>query len=105
GRIVQEVRETLEREGGCDLLIIPVLGDCIEGLVSQGGKLVARLDISITEQVRVYRRLLTHIIAELSQYARRVIVPVLPGNHDETYRMVQQPVTDRNDEDRKSTRL
>lgn len=94
GRIVQEVREELEREGGCELLVIPVLGDCIEGLVSQGGKLVARLDISITEQVRVYRRLLTHIIAELSPFATRVIVPVLPGNHDETYRMVQQPVTD-----------
>jgi hypothetical protein len=94
GRIVQEVSERLEREGGCDLLVIPVLGDCIEGLVSQGGKLVTRLDISITEQVRVYRRLLTHIIAELSPYARRVIVPVLPGNHDETYRVVQTPVTD-----------
>lgn len=94
GRIVQEVRERLEREGGCDLLVIPVLGDCIEGLVSQGGKLVARLDISITEQVRVYRRLLTHIVAELSPFARRVIVPVLPGNHDETYRIVNMPVTD-----------
>lgn len=94
GRIVQEIREKIEREGGADLIIIPVLGDCIEGLVSQGGKLVSRLDISITEQVRVYRRLLTHIIAELSPYAHRVIVPVLPGNHDETYRLVQQPVTD-----------
>lgn len=94
GRIVEEVRNRLEREGGCDLLVIPVLGDCIEGLVSQGGKLVARLDISITEQVRVYRRLLTHIIAELAPFAHRVMVPVLPGNHDETYRMVQMPVTD-----------
>lgn len=94
GRIVQDVRERIEREGGADLLIIPVLGDCIEGLVSQGGKLVSRLDISITEQVRVYRRLLTHIIAELSPYATRVIVPVLPGNHDETYRLVQMPTHD-----------
>ena len=94
GRIVQEVRGRLEREGGCDLLVIPVLGDCIEGLVSQGGKLVTRLDISVTEQVRVYRRLLTHIIAELAPYATRVVVPVLPGNHDETYRIVDTPVTD-----------
>jgi hypothetical protein len=94
GRIVQEIREKIEAAGGADLIVIPVLGDCIEGLVSQGGKLVARLDISITEQVRVYRRLLTHIVAELSPYAARVIVPVLPGNHDETYRIVQQPVTD-----------
>lgn len=94
GRIVQEIRERIEHELGADVIIIPVLGDCIEGLVSQGGKLVSRLDISVTEQVRVYRRLLTHIIAELAPYAKRVIVPVLPGNHDETYRLVQQPVTD-----------
>lgn len=94
GRITQEVREELERQGGCDLLIIPVLGDCIEGLVAMNGKLVNKLDISVTEQVRVYRRLLTHIIAELAPYASRVIVPVIPGNHDENYRQVQMPVTD-----------
>lgn len=94
GRVVQEIRDKIERAGGASLIVIPVLGDCIEGLVSQGGKLVARLDISITEQVRVYRRLLTHIVAELAPYGDRVIVPVLPGNHDETYRVVQQPVTD-----------
>jgi hypothetical protein len=94
GRVVQEVRERLEREGGTNLLIIPVLGDCIEGIVSQGGKLVARLDLSITEQVRVYRRLLTHIVAELAPYAKKVIVVTLPGNHDETYRGVEMPVTD-----------
>jgi hypothetical protein len=94
GRITQEVRDRIDREGGANLIIIPVLGDCIEGLVSQGGKLVGRLDISITEQVRVYRRLLTHIVAELAPYAGKIVVPVLPGNHDETYRIVQQPVTD-----------
>lgn len=94
GRIVQEVRERLIREGNADLLIIPVLGDCIEGIVAMGGKLVTRLDISVTEQVRVYRRLLAHIIGELSPYASRVIVPVIPGNHDETTRQVDTPVTD-----------
>lgn len=94
GRIVQEARERLEREGGCDLLIIPVLGDCIEGIVSQGGRLAMKLDISVTEQVRVYRRLLTHIVAELSPYANRVLVPVVPGNHDEQTRQYETKVTD-----------
>jgi hypothetical protein len=94
GRIVQEVRGRLDREGGAEVLIIPVLGDCIEGIVAMGGKLATRIDISVTEQVRVYRRLLTHIVAELAPYAKKVIVPVLPGNHDENYRIVSQPVTD-----------
>lgn len=94
GRITQEVRDRLVREGNAQTLIIPVLGDCIEGLVSQGGKLVTRLDISVTEQVRVYRRLLLHLIGELAPYAANVIVVVLPGNHDETYRVVSTPVTD-----------
>lgn len=94
GRIVQEVRGRLEREDGCDLLLIPVLGDCIEGMVHMGGKLALQLDISVTEQVRVYRRLLTHVIAELAPYANRVIVPVLPGNHDETTRVLTTSVND-----------
>lgn len=94
GRITQEVRERLINEGGATTLCIPVLGDCIEGIVSQGGKLVTRLDISITEQVRVYRRLLMHMIATLAPFAENVVVVVLPGNHDETYRVVDTPVTD-----------
>lgn len=94
GRMVEQARDRLINEGNAELLIIPVLGDCIEGIVSQGGKLVAQLDISVTEQVRVYRRLLMHIIAELSPYGKKVVVPVLPGNHDETYRQVIMPTHD-----------
>jgi hypothetical protein len=94
GSIVQRVRERLEDEDGCDLLVIPVLGDCIEGIVAMGGKLAMQLDISVTEQVRVYRRLLMHIVAELAPFASRVIVPVLPGNHDETYRQLTMPTHD-----------
>lgn len=94
GRAIQEVRDRLSNEGGAQTLVLPVLGDCIEGLVHMGGKFVTRLDISVTEQVRVYRRLLLHAVAELSPYAERVVVIVLPGNHDESYRLVSQPVTD-----------
>lgn len=94
GRITAEVRDRLVRDGGAQTLVIPVLGDCIEGIVSQGGKLVTRLDISITEQVRVYRRLLLHLIGELASLAQHIIVVVLPGNHDETYRIVSTPTHD-----------
>jgi hypothetical protein len=92
--IVTEAKNRLMYAGGARLLLLPVLGDCIEGIVFQGGKLATRLDISVTEQVRVYRRLLMHAIMELSPYAKDVIVPVLPGNHDENYRLLDQPVTD-----------
>lgn len=94
GRITQDVRDRLIRDGNAQTLIIPVLGDCIEGIVAQGGKGIARLDISVTEQVRVYRRLLLHIIQELASYACRTIVVVIPGNHDETYRLVTTPTND-----------
>lgn len=92
--IVSQAKDRLMREGGTTLLLIPVLGDCIEGVVFQGGRLATRLDISVTEQVRVYRRLLMHAIMELAPYATEVIVTILPGNHDENYRAVDQPVTD-----------
>lgn len=94
GRVTVEVRDRLAREGGTETLIIPILGDCIEGLVHQGGRFITRLDISVTEQVRVYRRLLLHMIQELEPYCQYMTVVVLPGNHDETYRVVNTPVTD-----------
>ncbi len=94
GKAVAGVRARMQREGSPELLIIPVLGDCIEGITAMGGKLATRLDISVTEQVRVYRRLLLHMIAELSVLAKKTLIVVLPGNHDENYRAVQQPVTD-----------
>lgn len=94
GKLVASVRARIQREGSPETLVIPVLGDCIEGITAMGGKLVTRLDISVTEQVRVYRRLLLHMIAELSVLAKKTLVVVLPGNHDENYRAVQQPVTD-----------
>ena len=71
-----------------------ITSNCIEGLVSQNGTLIAKLDISITEQVRAYRRLMMHQIAVLAPLARKVIIPVVPGNHDETTRIQQMPVTD-----------
>lgn len=69
-------------------ITLPWLGDCIEGLYSQGGGLAAvgRLDLSITEQVRVFRRLMLHQVKVFAPLADRVVVPVVPGNHDEAQR-------------------
>ena len=92
--LTEQVRARLEREGHVRRLVLPWLGDCIEGVISQGGRLATRLDISVTEQVRIYRRLMLHQIATLSPYAIHVAVPVLPGNHDETTRMFLTTPTD-----------
>lgn len=92
--LTSKVREQLIDVGGVDRLILPWLGDCIEGLVSQGSRNVARLDITVTEQVRLYRRLMLHQIETLGTYASNVLIPVVPGNHDETFRQQTMPITD-----------
>lgn len=84
--MVAQVKYRLDEAGGTHRLVLPWLGDCVEGLISQGGRLATRLDVSMTEQVRIYRRLMLHMIATLAPYATHVVVPVVPGNHDETTR-------------------
>jgi predicted phosphodiesterase len=66
---------------------LPQLGDCIEGFNSQGGKNVWRTDLDLTAQIRVYRRLLLHMVKTFAPLADRVIVPCVPGNHDEAVRV------------------
>ena len=66
---------------------LPQLGDCIEGMNSQGGKHIWRTDLDLTSQIRVYRRLLLHMVKTFAPLAHRVIVPCVPGNHDEAVRV------------------
>lgn len=85
-RGTESVRRDLEARGGVDRLILPWLGDCIEGIVSQGGRNVARLDRTLTEQVRILRRLTLHQIGTLAPLANEVLFVAIAGNHDETSR-------------------
>lgn len=73
---------------------LPQLGDCIEGSVSTGGKILGRSDMGVTAQVRVGRRLLMHQIKAFAPLAERVVVPVVPGNHDEPHRILITDPTD-----------
>lgn len=88
----QRLRQ-LRRHKPIGALYLPWLGDCIEGTQSQGGRLVMRLELTPTEQVRLYRRLLLHQLEEFRTLAERIVVPVLPGNHDEAIRMGDQMAT------------
>ena len=69
-------------------IALPQLGDCIEGMTSQKGKVMGRHDIGVSEQVRVGRRMLLAQIKSMAQLAPKIIVPVVPGNHDEVQRFL-----------------
>lgn len=61
----------------------PWLGDCIEGMNSQGGRLRWRTTLTITEQVRVLRRLMLYAIELFAPLTDRLTVVSVPGNHDQ----------------------
>jgi len=73
-------------------IALPQLGDCIEGMTSQKGKVMGRHDIGVSEQVQVGRRMLLTWIKELAPLTSKLIIPVVPGNHDEVQRfLVSRP--------------
>jgi hypothetical protein len=75
------------RRGQAPAVTLAWLGDCIEGIWSQGGALRMRLDITPTEQVRVYRRLMWAQVKTFAHLASTLTVPVVPGNHDDAVRL------------------
>lgn len=84
---LDEYRSSLKRGRCGSTVYLPWLGDCIEGNESQGGGNVARNDATLTESVRIYRHLMLHQIKTFAPYAERIVVPVVPGNHDEPHRI------------------
>jgi predicted phosphodiesterase len=83
----------LRDKGTVNDVLLLWAGDCIEGTESQGSRLLARLDLTITEQVRVYRRLLLEQVRAFADIANKVTVAVVPGNHDEAKRIGDQMAT------------
>jgi predicted phosphodiesterase len=85
--------KALKKRGQVGPVVLPWLGDCIEGTESQGGNLIARLDLTVTEMVRVYRRLLAEQVSAFATITDDVTVSVVPGNHDEAKRVGNQMAT------------
>ena len=77
--------KSLRKAGRCGPVTLLIVGDCIEGVTSQGGNLVARNDLTLTEMIRVYRRLLADEVAAFAELDA-VTVAAVPGNHDEAIR-------------------
>jgi len=86
---VARLKELRKMGRKVDGILLPWLGDCMEGLVSQGGALAmaGRLDLTMTEQLRVYRRLMLHQIQCFAPLSDNIIIPIVPGNHDEVQRV------------------
>lgn len=83
--------EGLRRYGlGLGTVVLPEVGDHVEGNVSQNGRLQgqAASDLGQTEQVRVGRRTLLQQIKTFAPLADRIIIPIVNGNHDEVTRQV-----------------
>ena len=73
-------------------IALPQLGDCIEGMTSQKGKVMGRHDIGVSQQVQVGRKVLMAQIKAMAPLASKIIIPVVPGNHDEVQRfLVSRP--------------
>jgi predicted phosphodiesterase len=76
----------MRKRGYAGPVLLLVAGDCLEGTTSQGGRLVGRLDLTLTEQLRVYRRTLADAVSSFADLDR-TSVAVVPGNHDEALRV------------------
>ncbi|WP_051298074.1 metallophosphoesterase [Brevibacterium album] len=69
-----------------ETILLAFLGDCVEGMVSQQGRVVGNSDLGLTDQLRVLRHLVTYAVLELQGLAGELHVATVPGNHDEAYR-------------------
>ena len=80
---------------GTGHLHLALLGDHIEGFTSQGGRNAWTTSLTTTEQVRLYRRLVLHVIKRLAPLAQSMTVVAVPGNHGDAMRQpVSMPIGD-----------
>lgn len=67
---------------------IAFAGDCIEGIVSQGGKNMWLTQETITEQTRILRRLMLHTVEAFAPLTDRLYMDTVNGNHDVSQRVL-----------------
>lgn len=73
------------------------LGDCVEGFVSQGGANSWRTVATMSEQVRIVRRLMLHTVQTFAPLTPKLTVVSVPGNHDEPQRFGGRGITRHDD--------
>jgi len=97
-KFVDSLEKTLDRwkREGKPNVHIAFAGDCIEGFgTSQNGKLIWRQSLTVTEQMRIFRRLIILAIdAFVSLGVNKLEVDVVNGNHDQATRQVETKPND-----------
>ncbi|MEU4155667.1 hypothetical protein [Actinoplanes sp. NPDC026670] len=69
------------------------LGDHVEGFVSQGGANVWRTPLTLTEQIRLTRRMMLHGVLTFAPLVSLLTLAGVPGNHDQAVRINGKGVT------------
>ncbi|WP_031513752.1 hypothetical protein [Streptomyces sp. NRRL F-5123] len=69
------------------------LGDHIEGFVSQGGANTWRTQLTLTEQIRLTRRVMLHALLLFAPLCERLTMAAVPGNHGEAVRLMGKGLT------------
>jgi predicted phosphodiesterase len=67
-------------------IYLPWLGDCIEHIKGHYAQQAFTVELTLTEQIRLVRRLMLKQIQTFAQLTDRLVVPIVPGNHDEAHR-------------------
>ena len=91
---VDRHKELLKSGRKIGTVVLPQLGDCIEGSASQNGKVLGRSDLGVTQQVRLGRRILMAWVKAFAPLCEELWIPVVPGNHDEPHRIMMIDPTD-----------
>jgi hypothetical protein len=91
---VDRHKELLKSGRKIGTVVLPQLGDCIEGNTSQNGKVLGRSDLGVTQQVRLGRRILMAWVKAFAPLCEELWIPVVPGNHDEPHRIMMIDPTD-----------
>lgn len=82
----------LRKAGACSTqIVLPWLGDCIQGTVTSAP--ILKNDLSIVEMLRVYRRLVLWQVQQFMDLGH-VTVAAIPGNHDQPLRNGKGPAYD-----------
>ncbi len=82
--------KALRKRGQAGPVLLAFVGDCPEGTQSQGGRLLARLDLTLTEQIRVLRRIFADEVTAFAELTDDLHVAACAGNHGEATRVGDQ---------------
>lgn len=80
---LKELRKSGRRIG---TVVLPWLGDCVESTTGHYAQQAFTVELSMTEQVRLVRRLMMKMVQAYAPLAKEVIVAAVPGNHDQAVR-------------------